>query len=470
MTKARDLANIISGGFTESDIPNLSASKITSGQFADARIADLNASKLTGSIADARVPASAVSQHATSFDDNKIVNDISTLGLRVHTQENLNASNSNSASFDVFQDSSAISNLTNTQRNASEYVSSVIDGGFATDTAGTLKTNLHNVHNFDNNTTDAHEGKMVLTNGPLAPTFSSSIKKFGTHSVYSAADNQGYTMNHNSVGHAGFGANESTSMSCWIYQTSDNANWNMIYDGISSDGNHGFIFAGRYSGQDDTGIYDGGGSGVGWANGGGTIVLNQWHHMVFMISSSKKEMYFDGVRQINASGSFQWNASHSSNCLFKRFDNGSNLHVNSYIDQLCFWKNKILSTTEIADLYNSGNGNEFSGETVSATGSFTGNNITASSTNKMGCVLTYQDNAGTNALNTDIVLQLSADGGSNFTTATMTALPDFATGIKMAKVNDLSVTAGTSLKYKISFANQASGSKEARIRGVSLQY
>jgi hypothetical protein len=107
---------------------------------------------------------------------------------------------------------------------------------------------------------------------------------------------------------------------------------------------------------------------------------------------------------------------------------------------------------------------------VSATGSFEGNAITASSTNKMGAVITYQDNAGTNALNTDIVLQLSADGGSNYSTATLTALPDFATGIKMAKVNDLSVTAGTSLKYKLSFANQASGSKEARIRGVSLQY
>ena len=52
-------------------------------------------------------------------------------------------------------------------------------------------------------------------------------------------------------------------------------------------------------------------------------------------------------------------------------------------------------------------------------------------------------------LNTDIILQLSADNGSNFTTATLTALPDFATGIKMAKVNDLSVTAGTQLKYKI---------------------
>ena len=41
------------------------------------------------------------------------------------------------------------------------------------------------------------------------------------------------------------------------------------------------------------------------------------------------------------------------------------------------------------------------------------------------------------------------------TTATLTALPDFATGINMAKVNELGVTAGTQLKYKILFANQS---------------
>jgi len=109
---------------------------------------------------------------------------------------------------------------------------------------------------------------------------------------------------------------------------------------------------------------------------------------------------------------------------------------------------------------------------VNATGTVESNAITAaSSVNKMGAIITYQDQAGTNALNSDIVLQLSADGGSNYTTATLTALPDFSTGIKMCKVNDLTIgTAGTSLKYKISFANQSLGSKEARIRGVSLQY
>ena len=109
--------------------------------------------------------------------------------------------------------------------------------------------------------------------------------------------------------------------------------------------------------------------------------------------------------------------------------------------------------------------------TTNATGSFEGTTITApSSVSSMGAIITYQDNAGTNALNTDIVLKLSADNGSNYSTATLTAMPDFASGIKMAKVNDLSVTAGTQLKYKLEFANQASGSKEARIRGVSLQY
>ena len=69
MTKARDLANIISGGFDATDIPNLDTAKITSGTFADARLPStalnsnvdlttLSANNLTsGTLADARFPA-----------------------------------------------------------------------------------------------------------------------------------------------------------------------------------------------------------------------------------------------------------------------------------------------------------------------------------------------------------------------------------------------------------------------------
>ena len=91
MSRARELADIIGGGFTESDIPNLSAGKITSGTFADARIA-----------------ASNVSQHAVSFDDNDIVNDISTIALRQSSNENKTAYNTQSMFVDVFQDASGI--------------------------------------------------------------------------------------------------------------------------------------------------------------------------------------------------------------------------------------------------------------------------------------------------------------------------------------------------------------------------
>ena len=79
----------------------------------------------SGTFADARIAASNVSQHATSFDDNKIVNDISTLALRQASNENKAAYNTNSMYVDVFQDSTGITGLTNASRNASEYISSV---------------------------------------------------------------------------------------------------------------------------------------------------------------------------------------------------------------------------------------------------------------------------------------------------------------------------------------------------------
>jgi hypothetical protein len=410
MTKARDLANLISGGFTEADIPNLSASKITSGTFADARIA-----------------ASNVSQHATSFDDNKIINDISTLALKEATTANRAASNTNSQYVDVFQDSTGYTNGADTQRNANEYVSSVSE----TDTSITLGASNYTTYLGTQADSSTTQGFMIQ-----------QMSGTGTNSTLPAFDP---ANTHNAMGGGSYtdsmaqmftvGSNYGPSGSYSIYNQAYGGNryyWR-------------FKFKSDYEGFKPTSAY------FIWRNGSShatnidILGIDSSNNVTILdnpVSAGPTNNQGYTISSITGSTFYpeiSWAISYSGN-------NGygwDNWQVSGDIKQL----------------------------TANATGNFSCPAITAgSATTKMGAVITYQDNAGTNALNTDIILKLSADNGSNYSTATLTALPDFATGIKMAKVNDLSVTAGTQLKYKIEFANQASGSKEARIRGVSLQY
>ena len=198
----------------------------------------------------------------------------------------------------------------------------------------------------------------------------------------------------------------------------------------------------------------------------GYLNKDAWNHIAYVKQGSTARLYKDGT-QVDSGTARTSNFSDNYIRMMYHRSAGTR-NFDGFIDLLRVTKRAVYPD---GTAFTPSSVWSYGSLTASATGNFISNAITApSSTNKMGAIITYQDQAGTNALNTDIVLQLSADNGSNFTTATMTAMPDFASGIKMAKVNDLSVTAGTQLKYKLEFANQALGSKEARIRGVSLQY
>jgi len=440
------------------EIPNISASKITSGTMDAARIG-------SGTFADARIAASNVSQHATSFDDNKIVNDISTLGLRVHTQENLNASNTSSASFDVFQDSSGITNLTNTQRNSLEFISSVSS---ITDSSVVF---LLNQDTASGSTTfaDATGNHTISAGGN--PTWSNTQAKWGSNSIHLDGNDWLEIPDSNDWYYADSG--NGWTFEAWWYAVSSFHDGGIWYQGVDSgNGNpRNMIFLNA-----DTSInfYDqvasNGGDDVSFSETTPSFT-NNWRHIALVYDDANNQLQFaiDGTWLGNAR-TYATPSNNSNSIKIGRCQNssGTRRNLNGYLDGMKISKKAQYTLGTNFSVPTS----QFSNTTVNAnaTGSFESNAITASSTSKMGAVITYQDNAGTNALNTDIILKLSADNGSNFSTATLTALPDFATGIKMAKVNDLSVTAGTQLKYKIEFANQSLGSKEARIRGVSLQY
>jgi hypothetical protein len=520
MTKARDLSSLANGvpnsliNLDSAEIPNLDTSKITTGTFADARISN-----------------SSVSQHATSFDDNKIINDISTLALRSATSENAIAYNTNSSFVDVFQDGSGIGSTSNVGRSPDEYVSSIFDSADSPTTfsytgsqqtytpsgkskfdaylwgagggagynysggggGGRTTTVTAGAGGFASGTvtiTGSPTYKMIVGQGGFGQdvvntTTSTSFGGGGRGAVQSHAGAGGIggglsgifltSFTHgNSVIIAGGGAGTQGSEPPTGGYSGNGGGTNGQDGGLNTAGGHNANGQGRGGTQSAGGIA---GSGdIGTPTAGSALQGGTGSHM----SGGGGGGYYGGgggghtgSNGGSGSGGGSGYIGHSS------VSNGT---LEGSTDTTLAGTKTPPQTSNT--YYSSGiaRGNNGAdgghGKIVivpyslsnNATGNFISGAITVSSTNKMGAIITYQDFAGTNALNTDIILQLSADNGSNFTTATLTALPNFSTGIKMAKVNDLSVTAGTQLKYKIIFANQSNGSKVARIRGVSLQY
>ena len=457
MTKARDISSLIGSSgqidntkitLDANEIPALDTAKITTGTFADARIS-----------------SSSVSQHAQSFDDNKLVNDISTLALRQASDENKSAYNTNSSSVDVFQDSNGITNLTNTARSTDEFITSV--------------------------NSVRQSSTMYFAGGS---TSNGGLDVLNSSNTLLPINQTNYTQE------------------CWGYlNTSATDNENHLFSNYADP--YGIVLGVNGSTQNiRRGFGNGSWQQIGNLGSTNSVALQTWYHYAYTKTASGVSIFWNGnrIEENNTSaytfpngraylgqgvGANTWNwegyitewrisnvARYTSSTYTiptEGFTNDANtlllLKSNTTNGSSTFTDNSSNNHT-----INNGGGNITHSTavqspivtvTANATGSFENNAITApSSVSSMGAIITYQDNAGTNALNTDIVLQLSADGGSNYSTATLTALPDFSTGIKMAKVNDLAVTAGTNLKYKISFANQALGSKEARIRGVALQY
>ena len=99
----------------------------------------------------------------------------------------------------------------------------------------------------------------------------------------------------------------------------------------------------------------------------------------------------------------------------------------------------------------------------------TSNAFAAGSVPTTSRIVVFEENVATPTLNTDIIASISRDGGSNFTTATLTD-SGYVTGASGQRILTGQATisgqpSGQSMRWKLALANNS-----VKIHGVSLQW
>ncbi len=453
MTKARDISGLANGvpnsliNLDSAEIPNLDASKITTGELANARVADLPTSKITtGTFADARISQSSVSQHATTFDDSKIQQDLMVLALQQATDANKSAYSLSNSFVEQFEDSTGIDVATNVMRNASEFASSI---SLSSESGGTNTA----VGAFGTGGVDTY---FSFANSNLNITFDVTSYNYGGYTSNSLTGN--YTFKFKASGNNTSPAETSPAVQIGVGINGTTFNtggaiWNgnsndFFYVGFAGTGNQTVRF---YRGQT--------------TQAGVSVNVTSDYVFQFVRSSSGTLKVYGGVFT---------NPYIDGGTLLHTFTGYSNTGDNRIIYAVGY-PNAVSTDngTTIANNFTVNNNitTLYGTEIVGATGNFTSVSQTAPATvSKMGIVVLYKNNAGTATLNTDLIAQVSANNGTNFTTVTLTPRGTFSTGINIAVANNVTVTSGTSCKYKISFANQSAGVKETQVHGIGLLY
>ena len=351
-----------------------------------------------------------------SFNDDKIVNDISTLALKVSALENSSASNTNSTFVDTFQDSAGISTITNSSRDTTgEYITTIVDTWGSETLWGTTDLDINSFQSY------ATPGTSVF--GGVGANMIDNVVADQQYGFYLPAPS-GYTRG---FGYK-FGADSDFGVKTRITEIHlgncrTNARFQDYKVQTSNDGTN-------------------------WTDQEITASANASQQSSTVVRMANSDTYSNAV----LNSYFQGTSTASAvRVMFSGYYNAGN--TNAGISE---FKMKAFKYT--GNVYASGS---FQSVTINA----------AATTSKMGVVITYTDHAGTATLNTDLKVYLSANNGTNYTQVTLVAQPNFATGVKMAKANDVTISnTGTQLKYKVEFANQSEGSKVTRVTGVSLQY
>lgn len=371
--------------------------------------------------------AASVNAHVTQFDDSNVRNDIAHLALRDAINENKTAYNFGNTFLENFQDASGIDTTSGVSRNASEFVSSLAD----------VTTEFHPRADL----TWANSLVQPAENWTAGPTVNGSQNKWESNAVGS-----GYSYTTNTADYAKY---------FFEFEVLVKGGGGGPFWGFGINKNGGLASA-AYYGTSTSSIGQYGNFDVNSSAGARLKVTYDPYtdpNVIAIERDQGGDGTFEQITNTVAGGSYTgsaWTSTGQPTTI--------GFHCPGWRDSGSNWQIGLRQGTKTVQTFNT-------------SGNFTSINQTASSSvSSMGIVVIHSNQHGTNSINTDIVAQLSADGGANYSTVTLESRGVFASGQYISIANGVSVTPGTQPKYKINFANQSNGAKEARIIAVGLLY
>jgi len=461
---------------------DITASEVTTAKMATD---PTNATNLaSGTVGSARMGSGSASSSTVLYGDGtwkaepttdttSLLNDIATLALHSAVQNNQAAYNLTNAFIDQYEDSTGIDTTSTATRNANEYVSA---GSSVTPDANTLLyMSCDGVNDGTTFTDEGPTGHTLVTEGNAHTD--TAVKKFGTASLQCDGTGDAVTVTGSDASGSVFEFDSGDwTIECWMYPSSSGASEDYLASKIDT----------------DRGAYDSWSWQITHSNrylridlepnsapSGGATTLNStasahdtWQHVAVVREGSTVTHYRDG----NGVGNMTF-----TDAIYPA--TGYKVAIGAMNDGNYSWLG-YLDTFRISDIarysgatYTVPTGPDattspFKYTTVSASGNYTSTTETATATvSKMGIVVLYKNAYGTATLDTDLIAEVSANGGTNYTSAPLTAAGTFSTGINIAVANDLTISnTGTAPKFKISFANQSLASKETQVHGVALLY
>ena len=419
ITLSRPLTGLSGSG---ASLTALNATQLTSGTIPMARLSGtlpalngsaltaLSAANLTGSIADARVPESAVTQHVTSLRA-----DILNLALNQAIADNRVAFNLDNSFVDGFEDDTGITTETNVDRDTSgEYVSTR-SSATVTYSSGVSPT-YTTIGNLtgDFNASTVHgliTGSGARDTGPY--TASASLNG-GLKIDFGAS----YILNSGNIDIGSHRTNGDIRGLTVTYSTDDSTYSNMNFSSVSG----------------STIGYDGSVNSLSSGTSGGVINLSG-----HSAEAHRSQIRLANVPTVTAR-------------YIKVIVSAADFHN----------PNARLSYFDFRTM----------GATANATGTLISDAQTASSS-RTSCsgVIMYENESGTATLGTDLKIYFTANNGTNWTeAASYGTATTYSGGKKLVKLGATTVTGGTQVALKAVWANQSTGSKVTRLHGWAVNY